>query len=118
MDGRGDREDHKSHLVQMRERLEEMSTLVRANLLEAQQRQREYYNKRVKEQPLEVGDEVLVLLPVKQNKLQLQWSGPYPITRKFTAVDYEVWRPVVVRKRKSSMSISQLQHQCVGCSCC
>ena len=46
------------HLVQMRERLEEMSTLVRANLLGAQKRQKESYNKGVKEQPLEVGDEV------------------------------------------------------------
>ena len=58
-----------THLVQMWERLEEMSTLVRANLLGAQKRQKESYNKGVKEQPLEVGDEVLVLLPRKHNKL-------------------------------------------------
>ena len=44
-------------------------------------------------QPLEVGDEVLVLLPTNQNKLQLQWSGPYQITRRVTTVDYEVKRP-------------------------
>ena len=46
----------------------------------------------VKVQPLEVGDEVLVLIPTKQNKLQLQWSGPYQITRRVTTVDYEVKR--------------------------
>ena len=44
-------------------------------------------------QPLEVGDEVLVLLPTKENKLQLQWSGPYQITRRVTPVDYKVKRP-------------------------
>ena len=57
----------------------------------------------MKEQPLEVGDEVLVLLPVKQN---MQWSGPYEITRKVTAVDYEVRRPGRRQERKSSMSTS------------
>ena len=47
------------------------------------------YNAKVKEQLLEVGDEVLVLLPMKQNKLKLQWSGPYQITRKVTPVNYK-----------------------------
>lgn len=62
-----------THLVQMRERLEEMAGLVRANLTKAQKRQKKSYDEKVKVQPLEVGDEVLVLLPTKQNKLQLQW---------------------------------------------
>ena len=47
--------------------------------------------KKVKVQALEVGDEVLVLLPMKQNKLQLQWLDPYHITR-VTTVEYEVKR--------------------------
>ena len=79
-----------THLVQMRERLEEMSSLVRANSARAQKRQKKSYDAKVIEQLLEVGDEVLVLLPTKQNKLKLQWSGPYKITRKVTPVDYEV----------------------------
>ena len=57
-----------THLVQMRERLKEMSTLVRTNLTGAQQRQKKSYDEKVKVQPLEVGDEVLVLLPTKQTK--------------------------------------------------
>ena len=54
---------------------------------------KEVYDEKVKVQPLEVGDEVLVLLPMKQNKLQLQWSGPYQVTRRVATVDYEVKRP-------------------------
>ena len=53
--------------------------LVRANLAGALKRQK-LYDEKVKEQPLEVGDEVIVL-PTKQNKLQLQWVGPYKITK-------------------------------------
>ena len=95
-----------THLVQMREHLEEMSTLVRANLAGAQQRQKKSYDEKVKVQSLEVGDEVLVLLPTKQNKLQLQWSGPYQVTRRVTTIDYEVKRPGADRRRKSITSIS------------
>jgi len=54
-----------THLVQMWERLEEMAGLVRANLTRAQKRQKKSYDEKVKVQPLEVGDEVLVLLPTK-----------------------------------------------------
>lgn len=75
-----------THLVQMRECLEEMATPVRANLAGAQQCQKKSYDEKVKVQPLEVGDKVLVLLPMKQNKLQLQWSDPYQITRRVTTV--------------------------------
>ena len=82
-----------THLVQMRECLEEMTGLVRANLNKAQQKQKRAYDKKVTAQPLEMGDKVLVLVPNRQNKLQLQWQGPYQITRKVTPVDYEVTRP-------------------------
>ena len=61
-----------THLVQIQERLEEMSSLVRANSARAQKRS---YDAKVKEQLLEVGDEVV--LPMKQNKLKLQWSGAH-----------------------------------------
>ena len=49
-------------------------------------------------QPLEVGEEVLVFLPTKQNKLQLQWTDLY--TRKITPVDYEVKRPGHTQENK------------------
>ncbi|XP_059158115.1 uncharacterized protein LOC131942318 [Physella acuta] len=37
-----------------------------------------------------IGEQVRVLLPSKQNKLQLAWQRPFPITRKTTDVDYEI----------------------------
>ena len=88
-----------THLIQMRERLEEMACLVKANLQKAQRRQKRAYDEKVTVQSLEVGDEVLVL-PIRQNKLQLQWSGPYKITKKVTPIDYEVRRPGRRRERK------------------
>ena len=81
-----------THLIPMRERLEEMACLVKANLQKAQRRQKRAYDEKVTVQSLEVGDEVIVL-PTRLNKLQLQWSGPYKITKRVTPVDYEVQRP-------------------------
>ncbi len=82
-----------THLVQTRERLNEMVQLMHENLQGAQQRQKRAYDKRVTVQPLAEGDEVLVLLPTRQNKLQLQWEGPFTVIRKVTEVDYEVKKP-------------------------
>ena len=52
----------------------------------AQRKQKYYYDKKSKERMLEVGDEVLVLIPSKHSKLKLEWEGPY----KITSVDYEI----------------------------
>ena len=84
----------------MHKRLEEMSDLVTANLKRAQAKQKQTYDKRVQVQPLEVGDEVLVLNPTRQRKLQLQWTGPYQIVRKVTPVDFEVEMPGRRQERK------------------
>ncbi|XP_059160867.1 uncharacterized protein K02A2.6-like [Physella acuta] len=37
-----------------------------------------------------VGDQVRILLPSRENKLQLAWMGPYTISRIVTNVDYEI----------------------------
>ena len=88
-----------THLVQMQERLE-MTGLVRANLQKAQRRLKRAYDEKVTVQPLEVGDKVLIVLPARQNKLQLQWSGQYQITKRVTPVDYEVRRPGKRQEKK------------------
>ena len=65
-----------THMVKMRERLEEMTDLVRENLGRAQQRQKAVYDRGAKHRSFEAGDEVLVLLPTQRNRLKLEmgWS--------------------------------------------
>jgi hypothetical protein len=70
-----------AHVIQMRDRLQEMSSIARENLVKAQKKQKRYYDERARPQALEVGDKVLVLAPTKCSKLQLEWAGPYSITR-------------------------------------
>ena len=42
---------------------------------------------------LDPGDKVVVLVPARYSKLQLEWAGPYKVTRRITPVDYEVEIP-------------------------
>ena len=79
-----------SHVITMREHLQEMTDIVKTNLTMAQRRQKLHYDERVKPQTLQPGDKVLVLVPARRNKLQLEWAGPYKITRQVTPVDYEI----------------------------
>ena len=82
-----------THIVEMRERLAEMTELVAKHATVSQAKQKQQYDKNAKSRSFQIGDQVLVLLPVRANKLKLQWTGPYKVTRKVGTVDYEVEMP-------------------------
>ena len=73
-----------SHVLNVRERLEQYHELSRQNLTVAQQQQKMWYDTSSRERKFQVGDNVLVLLPTDSKKL------PYPVTRCVSPVDYEV----------------------------
>ena len=79
-----------TYVLEMRDCLEEMSDLVQKGLGEAQQRQKALYDRRAKERTFEVGDQVLVLLPMQHNRLKLEWVGAYKVVKRVTPVAYEV----------------------------
>lgn len=39
------------------------------------------------------GDQVLLLLPLRESKLQAHWQGPYEVAWKVRAITYEVHQP-------------------------
>ena len=65
-----------------------MYSLVTDNLREAQKVQKTWYDRNACHRQLDIGDQVLVLLPTDSNKLLAQWQGPYPITQRMGPVDY------------------------------
>ena len=103
-------------LSQMRARLEEMAKMVEKNMKKAQRKQKYYYDKKSKERMLEVGDEVLVLIPSKRSKLKLEWEGPYKITNKITSVDYEIETPGR-KKEKKVYHVNLLKKWYAGAKC-
>ena len=97
-----------SHVLSIRERMEEMTDLVKENLIETQKRQKRWYNRTARERELQPDEEVLVLLPTSTNKLLAQWQGPYRVLRKIGKVDYEIDMPGR-RKRKKIFHINMLK---------
>ena len=77
-----------SHLLQMRERFEQMSQTVKENLEAAQKLQKRWYDQNARQRQFQPGDQVLVLLPTSTNKLLAQWQGPYEVVKKIGKVAY------------------------------
>ena len=53
--------------------------LAQAKLEKNQGRNKNLCNRKAKKRRFQVGDKVLVLLPTDQNKLLMQWKGPFVI---------------------------------------
>ena len=78
------------YVVDLRGRIEKTLQIAHRNLREAQGRYRHHYDRRSRSRRLKVGDQVPVLLPTNQNKLLMQWKGPYPVTEVMGVNDYRV----------------------------
>ena len=96
-----------SHILLIRERMEEMTKVVEENVRAAQSRQKKWYNQTARDRELQ-PDEVLVLLPTCSNKLLAQWQGPYRILCRVGKVNYEVLMPDK-RKRRKVFHINMLK---------
>ncbi|XP_065901363.1 uncharacterized protein [Dysidea avara] len=97
-----------SHILLVRERLEEMTELVEENVRAAQGQQKKWYDQTARQRELQPDEEVLVLLPNSSNKLLAQWQGPYRILRRVGKVNYEVLMPNK-RKRKNVFQVNMLK---------
>jgi hypothetical protein len=78
------------YVLDLKTRLEETCELAHQELQKSSMKQKLHYDKRTKPRSLKVGEQVLLLLPTKSNKLLLQWRGPYVVTQKVNQVDYMV----------------------------
>ncbi len=89
------------YVIQMRERLEEMTSLAQENIKKAQQTQKVWYDKKARERSFEPGQRVLLLLPTSENKLLAKWHGPYKVVRKTGSVTYEISMPERGKKKQT-----------------
>jgi len=78
------------YVMDLRERLESTCELARQNLVSASKKHAKHYNKSAKDRNMKVDDRVLILLPTDNNKLLMQWKGPYNIVEKLGKVDYRI----------------------------
>ena len=74
----------------MRSNLKIISSIAVASEQKVKLKTKEWYDAKAREISYKVGDHVFVLLPIKTNKLESSWQGPYEIVQRQGPVDYIV----------------------------
>lgn len=64
-----DKKNVVQYVVQMRERLEEMTSLAQVNMQKAQKSKKTWYDRRTRERLINPGQKILLLLPSQDSKL-------------------------------------------------
>uniref|UniRef100_A0A672H0E6 Integrase catalytic domain-containing protein n=1 Tax=Salarias fasciatus TaxID=181472 RepID=A0A672H0E6_SALFA len=82
-----------TYVLKMRERMEQMTQLVRNEMEKSQREQKTWYDRAVRQRAFEPGQEVLLMLPSSDNKLLAKWKGPYKVRRKQSDTVYEIEMP-------------------------
>lgn len=89
----GDREINQSvveHVVNMRNRLVEFTSMVKRNLENRKEKVNLWYDKKAVMRKFSAGDEVLVLLPSDTHKMLAQWKGPFRVVERVNDVNYRI----------------------------
>src|ERR1700733_14035208 len=79
-----------SYMVDLQNRIEETCKIAQEELEKSQKKSERYYNKKARFRKLVVGDQVLMLTPVKASKMTFNWEGPYLVKDKVGEFDYRV----------------------------
>ena len=79
-----------NYITELRERLEDALKLAQEELQKSQKSCKKHYDKKAKPRCLEVGEQVLILLPTDSYKLLMQWRGPYIVESCVGANDYRI----------------------------
>jgi hypothetical protein len=77
-------------VVGLRGRVGEARGLVQRGLQAAARKQRRHFGRRAKRRKFRAGEQVLLLLPTKRNKLQMAWRGPYEVVERVGDCDYRI----------------------------
>ena len=88
-----------SYVFTVQERLARLRDIVHDNTENAQATQKAWYDRHARNRDFQPGDQVLVLLPTRSNKLLAEWCGPYPVSRRISDVNYEI--VMTDRRRKN-----------------
>ncbi|UYV70960.1 hypothetical protein LAZ67_8001258 [Cordylochernes scorpioides] len=102
----GTAEDYVGHLVT---NAEDTRMLARLNILQAQSKDKERYDKKHQEVTYKEGDLVWVFTPVHtvglSEKLLKRYFGPYQVIRKILSVNYQVEGVTNTRRRRKTQDI-------------
>lgn len=78
------------YVLDLREKIQDTCDLVKQELRKSQLKNKIYFDRRARHRSFKVGDLVLLLLPLKDNKLEMHWQGPFPVRKKVGLYDYQI----------------------------
>ncbi|XP_076472305.1 uncharacterized protein LOC143301798 [Babylonia areolata] len=76
------------YVVNLRNKIADSCAIAQQNLSRASSKYKKFFDVKAKPRDLAEGSKVLLLRPSKQNKLELEWQGPYTILRRVGVADY------------------------------
>lgn len=82
-----------SYVSNFRSRLHRARELAHENLERAQDKMKNWFDRKTTDRHFEVGDKVLMLLPIPGSALQARFSGPYAVVHKVSDRDYVIATP-------------------------
>jgi len=78
------------YVVDLRNRLQEKWDMAHDELRRNQSLQKRHFDFRARERTFKRGDQVLILLPTSDNKLLMQWRGPFEVIERIEGHDYRI----------------------------
>lgn len=78
------------YVLELLNRLNKAMGIVKTNAKTAQNRAKAYYDRTARLRTFEVGDKVMLLVPCRKNKLDVQWEGPARVLQKLSDTNYAV----------------------------
>ncbi|KAL2103054.1 hypothetical protein ACEWY4_002222 [Coilia grayii] len=82
-----------NYVLRMRDKLEQLTTLVHENMAKAQAQQKSWYDRSAHSRSFEPGQKVMLLLPSAESSLLAKWQGPFEVLRKMGPVTYQISMP-------------------------
>lgn len=78
------------YVFKLRNKLGDTLRIAQEELQKSQKKYKHFYDRKAKSRSFKAGDSVLVLLPSNNNKLLMQWKGPYKVESLEVPNDYKV----------------------------
>lgn len=78
------------YVLDLKDRLSSTCELVRNELQKSSDRYKRNFDRKSSNRLFKVGDYVLILLPTDNNKLLMQWKGPFKVVERKGISDYRI----------------------------
>ena len=79
-----------AYVLDLRNRIEETCKIAQKSLEKEGVRQKKHFDRHAKVRTFKPGDRVLLLLPCKNNKLEMAWRGPFEVSKRVGESDYSI----------------------------